>query len=224
MNQGSDIVTAVKRRDTETVRALLERDPELARTRTPDGSLLLTAIYYGAGEAARLIRERRDDLTIFEAAALGDAARARRLLDADPAQARAFDEQGGTALHLAAFFGHADVVRLLLDAGAEVNTMSRVELPNIPRNMPLHAALAGRRWDVARLLVERGADVNAADSAGLTPLHHAAFGGSPEMIALLLERGARSDVRDARGQTPLDQAERRGHADAARVLREAAGS
>lgn len=219
MNAREAIVAAVKARDTNKVEALLDQDPGLARTETTEGSLLLTAVYYGADAAARKIRALRDDLTIFEAAALGDVARVRDLLAREPGLARTFDPGGGTALHLAAFFGHVGVVEALLDAGADVNVMSRVNLPNIPRNTPLHAALAGRRREVARLLIQRGADVTAVDSAGLTPLHHAAAGGNVEIVSMLLDRGARVDARDEQGQTPLDYALRGGHEEVVALLR-----
>ena len=61
-------------------------------------------------------------LTIFEAAAVGDAARVRALLDADVAALRGRSDDGWTALHLAAHFGHVEVVRLLLAAGADPET------------------------------------------------------------------------------------------------------
>ena len=71
---------------------------------------------------------------------------------ADDLNAFAYD--GWTPLHLAAFFGHLDAARALIDAGADIDAFSRNGLTNTP----LHAATAGRHGDVALLLVEHGAD------------------------------------------------------------------
>jgi uncharacterized protein len=89
MDQTAGIIAAVKARDTDRVRMLLEQDPRLATTATPEGSLLLTAVYCGVREAAELIRSARSDLTLFEAAATGDTGRLQTLLDADPGLANA---------------------------------------------------------------------------------------------------------------------------------------
>jgi uncharacterized protein len=215
----TEIIRAVKARDAQRVGELLAQDPDLAQTPTDDGSLLLTAIFYGAMDAAALIRARKPELNMYEAIALGAGDRVRELLAAEPALAAAHGSDGGTPLHLAAFMGRQELVELLLAGGADVNAFTLRPRPNIPRNTALHAALAGGQPGVARFLVEHGADVNAVDSAGFTPLHHAAFGGSAAMVALLLARGARTDVRNAAGETPLAVALRRSHGAVAELLR-----
>ncbi len=78
---------------------------------------------------------------------------------------------GRTALHLAAYGGHFEIARLLLDRGAAVNSMSACE------ETPLHCAASGGYVDCARLLLERGADVHAVVANLFTPLHDAAYEG-----------------------------------------------
>lgn len=213
-----EIVAAVKSRDVERVRALLDHDASLANARTETGEpLVLMAVYYGAHEVAELLRARGADLDLFAASAIGETARVRDLLDADPEAVNSHSHDGWTPLHLAAYFGHGDVAQLLLERGASPSAISL----NRMANTPLHAALAGQRFEVARMLVEAGADVNASDGAGWRPLHHAAYSGSVEMVALLLERGADPDARNETGQTPLDLARERGHAEVARLLADA---
>ena len=85
----------------------------------------------------------------------------------------AFAFDGWTPLHLAAFFGQLDAVRILLDSGADLRAVSR----NSMKNTPLHAATAGKHEQIARLLLEHGADPHAIDAGGYTPAKIAAENG-----------------------------------------------
>jgi ankyrin repeat protein len=173
------------------------------------------ALYRGeTDEAERLVP---DEPNVFEAAAFGRAGRLRELLDADPALARSFSGDGFTALHLAAFFGRAEAVRLLLKRGADVNAVATSE--QIGPVQPLHSAAALGQLECARLLVEAGADVNARQAGGYTPLHEAAGNGDVELARLLLDAGADPAASKDDGQTPADVASERGHAAVLDVLR-----
>ncbi len=207
---------AVKRGSVEEVQRLLEEDPHLLDVETPEGSLLLLAVYHGAAEVASLLASRMPRLTVFEASAVGEEGRLRDLLKSDGDLVHAMNEQGFTPLGLAAFFGHEDVLRTLLDRGAEVDRV--MESPN--SNTALDAAVAADHLAAARLLLDGGANVNVQAARGHTPLHKAAFGGNAEMVRLLLNRGADPMRETEEGRRPLDIAEERGHAAAAAVLRE----
>lgn len=220
MSSAEELVAAVKARNTEMVKELLDREPGLLHTKTGDGSLLLTAVYNGAHAAAALIKARRTDLDVFEAAAVGDADRLGAILEASPELTSAYNGEGLTPLGIAAVFGQTKAAASLLEHGAEINAMSRSTKPFVPQNTALHAALAGRNWDVAELLVDRGADVNSIDNRGLAPLHNAVFGGNAQVVALLLIKGAEVNVRDQQGRSPLSLAVEKGHAEVADLLRQ----
>jgi ankyrin repeat protein len=145
---------------------------------------------------------------VFDAATRGDLAELETALDQAPDQARAYGPDGWTALHLAAHYGHADAVRVLLERGAAVDAVSR----NAMANQALHAALAGRE-DAAtvRLLLDAGSDVNGAAATGVTPLHLSAARGNAELARLLIDRGADPRARMDDGQRPADLARARGH-------------
>jgi ankyrin repeat protein len=155
------------------------------------------------------------ELDVFEAAAVGRTERVRELIDSDPAPVSAFSPDGFTALHLAAFFGHPDIARLLVERGADTRAVAR----NPMQVMPLHSAAAARQFEIARLLVDHGADVNASQERGFTPLHEAAQNGDVELARLLLERGADRERPAEDGRRAADFAAAGGHEDVLALLR-----
>ena len=179
-------------------------------------SKILEAVYRGRREELAALLAAGPALTIFEAAALGDAARIRALLRQTAALAGERSDDGWTALHLAAHFGHADAVDALLAAGADVHAWSENSL----RNQPLHAAMAGRGdFRILTALLSKGADVNAVEHGGYRPLHLAAARPEPALVETLLARGADAAALTDDGKTALAIAEGRGDPKVARRLR-----
>jgi ankyrin repeat protein len=218
MNSSRTLLDAFQKNDIEGVRRLLESDPGQAATRDArGGSLILSAIFAGRGEMAGLLAAARDDLDVFEAAALGRVERVRVLVEETPSRAAAFGADGFAALHYAAHLGFVEIAELLLDRGAEVAAASRNPLDV----MPLQSAVAGGQVAIARMLLERGAPVNARqEKAGTTALHVAAFIGNAELVALLIEHGAEVNAAQTTdGKTPLAMALERGHAEVGEFLR-----
>ncbi len=103
----------------------------------------------------------------------------------------------------ALFNPDAEVISLLLKAGADVNASG-----GINNSTPLGAAAWNNTPEVVSLLLEAGARVGAADKFGATPLMAAAVHNpkAREVIALLLKSGADVNARDYRGRTALDYA------------------
>jgi uncharacterized protein len=204
-----EVFDAIEQGDVERVRELADADPSAASARGDDGvSALLQARYYGRGDMVDVLRAHRPELDVFEAAAVGDLARVRAHVDADPALAHAYAPDGFDALGLAAHFGHTDVVRVLLERGADPNRVARHAHLKVTA---LHAAAAGSHTEVARLLLDAGAEVDAEQPGGFTPLHAAAQNGNAAFVRLLLERGADAAKRTAEGKTAADLAAEQGH-------------
>lgn len=162
-------------------------------------SPILARVYRGDLDGARALAAERP-LDLFEAAALGDAARVAALLAEDPALVRTHAPDGFSALGLAAFFGQPACARLLIDAGAPVDEPAA----NAMRVTPLHSAAAAGQHEIARWLVERGAAVDARQHGGFTALHAAARNGNVALVELLLAHGADRELRSDDGQSAAD--------------------
>lgn len=116
------------------------------------------------------------------------------------------ESPGCTALHDAARYARTDVVKLLLDAGADVNTQTPYgKTPLMSAASSAHHEDAGC-IEMLRLLLAAGADVHTVDEDGRTALHHAADEegrSAAKVIKLLLDSGAEVDARTKEGVTPL---------------------
>jgi hypothetical protein len=192
---------AIAAHDRDRVRALIADDPGLARKRNADGvSAVLWACYVREPELARELGDAAGVLDVFEAAALNRADRVRELVTADASLLTAVTPDGYHALGLAAFFAAPDALRVLLDAGAEVNQAAT----NVMGVTALHSAAASGRTDLVQALLDAGADPNARQQQGWTALHAAVHRGDEEMAKALLAAGADPQARTDDGTTPHD--------------------
>lgn len=128
------------------------------------------------------------------------------------AKLEATDRHGQTPLNLAARHGYADVVRVLLAAGA------CADHADCDGWTALRAAAWGGHTQVVTILLERGAAVDHQDKDGMTPLLVAAFEGHRDVCELLLEYEADVDHCDATGRTPLWAAASMGHGSVVALL------
>lgn len=150
----------------------------------PDGALR-ASLSHGEFEAANALiaRDARIDLPV--AAALGRIEDARRLLS------QAGPEDRHLAFALAAQFGHAEIVRLLLDAGENPDRYNPGGAHS--HSTPLHQAAFAGHLEVVKLLVEHGARLDLEDVLWCgTPAGWAAYGGKTEVEAFLRDAERRN--------------------------------
>jgi ankyrin repeat protein len=120
MEQSQEIFDAVRAGDTGRLQTLLRSNPGLANVRNERGHTpVLIAQYRDKHEAVALLLAADPDLDIFDAAAVGRTQRVAEWLDRDPGLLNAQSNMGFSPLGLAAFFGHAETVQLLLARGAD---------------------------------------------------------------------------------------------------------
>lgn len=207
----------VKRGDLSAVRNSLAEDRSLLDAANESGqSAFLLAKYYRQEETAEYLLSLNPKLDLFNLCVAGRVSDVLREIGRDPSLLEARSTDGWTPLHLAAFFGHAELAKALLDRGAPIDIRST----NSMKNTPLHAAAAGGKIALVALLAKRGADVNARQEGGWTALHSAAQAGNRDLVELLLANGADVQARADNNQSALDLALSKGHQEVAALLEE----
>ena len=153
------------------------------------GALCLTALVWTASS----------DSPVADAAMRGDLGTVRALIR-QGADVNAAQGDGMTALHWSAERGDAEMARVLIYAGANLESVTR-----LASYTPLHLASRGGRGPFVEALVLAGADPAARTRTGeAQPLHFAAAAGSARSVRALLGHGADVNAKEAQwGQTPL---------------------
>ena len=129
------------------------------------------------------------DAQLSNAVRGGDYQEVERTLRMDGIDVNAtFGRFNRTSLQQACFFGHVKTVRVLLDAGADVDAIDN----NGWR--ALHIAAQNGHLEVVQVLLDAGADVHATNNRGLTALHTASQNGHLEVVQVLLDTGADVDA------------------------------
>ena len=126
---------------------------------------------------------------------------------------------GATPFLLAASFGDVEIMRTLVEAGADPflttddNTTALMVAAGADyvegqdkygvRSYPAYyETLQRRAFEATKYCLELGLDINAVNDAGQTPLHGAVYMGGTLIAPYLVEQGAAMDVINLRGQTP----------------------
>jgi ankyrin repeat protein len=118
------------------------------------------------------------------------------------------------ALLYASFRGHIEIVKLLLDYGADLS-ITHAETGWTP----LGFAVSEGHIETVKLLLDYGADPDIADTDSWTPLLNASSEGHVEIVKLLLDNGADSSIADVgTGWTPFITAIQRGYREVVELL------
>ena len=206
--------------DEDKVRLLLARglNPK-ERAASGVDALTIAAAQFGTSPAIKLlldagaethapegVRVRRAPLVLASMAGDNDTVKLLLARGAEPSS---------EALSEAVTFGHADAVRSLVDAGADVKLTESTGV-----NL-LHWATITNRASVIPVLARAGVPLNAIDDNGFTPLMYAATVdvGDTQTLTALLQSGADRTIRNDQGRTPLEQARHFKHARIADALR-----
>ncbi|KAM3821535.1 ankyrin repeat domain-containing protein 17 isoform 2-T2 [Vipera latastei] len=186
----SPLMLAAMNGHTTAVKLLLDMGSDInAQIETNRNTALTLACFQGRTEVVNLLLDRKANV-----------------------EHRA--KTGLTPLMEAASGGYAEVGRVLLDKGADVNA------PPVPssRDTALTIAADKGHYKFCELLISRGAHIDVRNKKGNTPLWLAANGGHLDVVQLLVQAGADVDAADNRKITPLMAAFRKGHVKVVRYL------
>lgn len=105
---------------------------------------------------------------------------------------------GDTALHIAAYYGHSEIVLELLKNGADANAA------NNNGDLPIHRSSNYGWIDVARILIDYGSEIEAKNKDGNTVHHLAYMSGFGDYIDYLEKNTVNSNVKNNEGMIPSD--------------------
>ncbi|XP_053522549.1 ankyrin repeat domain-containing protein 27 isoform X2 [Artibeus jamaicensis] len=109
-------------------------------------------------------------------------------------------QDGSSPLHVAALYGWAELIPLLLKHGASVGAR------NTNQAVPLHLACQQGHFQVVKYLLDYNSKPDEQDVSGNTPLLYACSSGHHEVAALLLQHGASINIANNKGNTALHEA------------------
>lgn len=152
--------------------------------------------------------DSRGDLPIHWACIRGLTNVVSRCLSNSPLQVSARTDDGYSTLYLATVNQHPEIMKMLIDAGANVNERY---VHQIPRGGKLLycPVLTSLNYETAKILNEHNADFSMTDLRGQTPLHVAGKNRDRPLYDFLLKIGCREDLKDKRGRTPRQYLEGR---------------
>jgi ankyrin repeat protein len=137
----------------------------------------------------------------YEAAKDGDFTKVKAMMARNPKFVNAREPFLSLApLHGACYGGQFEMVKYLIENGAEVDARSD------GGSTPLVEAVAQNNVQISKYLVAHGADVNSKDSDGKTPLFWAAERGHVDATKFLIAKGADVNAKMNDGTTPLGAA------------------
>jgi ankyrin repeat protein len=154
------IFAAAAKGQTDELRSLLENDPSLVNTHSPDGFTPLgLAAFFGHPETVQALLTAGADVNLTS----------RESMKMPPL---------GSAMAVQ----RNDIAQILIEHGANVNGKAVNDLT------ALHTAAARGNLEAAKLLLDHGADINAASTDGKTPLAYAEEHNHSEMVEFLKTR------------------------------------
>ncbi|KAH0490035.1 hypothetical protein TgHK011_001520 [Trichoderma gracile] len=155
---------------------------------------------------------------IHEAAQSGFLDMVKLLLERDPTCASIPDDDGETAIWIAADQGHLEVVRLLVKChDVDINAPATEYM-----RTPIHQAVDNGHADIVKLLLDVNAEHDQPDDDNVTPLWIAAAQGDDEIVQILIEKGANLEIASIDlNRRPIHLAALNGHVEVVERLLEA---
>lgn len=204
------IITAANNSHSELVELLIERGGDVHLT--TEAGWTASHLSYDDAATTRVLLEHGFDVNrvqnfytpLFLAAANNHAESVKVILEFEPNLEIVFASEerqtNFTALTIAVVCGYDEIVRLLLEAGANINHKSEKEW------FPILYAFTIEKEDVLRTLLEYHPDVTLEDYEKCTALNCINKTSTVELVKRLVNAGSEVNTYDSDGYTPLCKA------------------
>ncbi|MBN1363321.1 MAG: tetratricopeptide repeat protein [Syntrophaceae bacterium] len=193
-NHFNELISAIRRDDTEAVKVLVEKGVEVKVIKDKD---IVRILHYALNSLLKMKFLKGGTKLLL----------ADKITDLN-----ARDENGWTVLFHIARNGDMETTKLLIDKGADLNVR------DIEGWTALMMATLNDHREIVKLLIEKGADLNAGTDSGWTALMCAAVNGNRELVELLIEKGADINAKNKNGATALMKATEKDHAEIVKLL------
>jgi ankyrin repeat protein len=134
---------------------------------------------------------------IITASAEGNLVEVKELVERDPQLVYTKDETGRTPLHWACRGVHLEILKFLVENGADVNIRDNNGIT------PLTSTVARNHIEASKFLLDNGAKTEIADNLQIAPILYALTSESKNVLELLIKRGASLEVKNDYKRTPL---------------------
>ena len=202
----SPLTYAVWNGNLAAVRLLMKEGARVDLEDGIGGTPLFYAVFSGPRNVAKLLLSGKKtkpsdegDMVarlLFSAVEKGDGAAVVLLLETGKVSTQVKNGEGRTPLSWAVKKGNENMVKLLLDKGADPN-------PGGEGRTPLSWAVEKGNENMVRLLLAKGANINAQDHHGVSALHTAVQAMQKNTMSLLLEHEANIEAKDKEDRTAL---------------------
>ena len=192
-SKSTPLIQAIKYKQTDIINYLLENNADVNLKEELTGFTPLMASLH--------------DITITE------------LLIEKGADIEAKDDDGINALVYASTYNNEEMVKFLLEKGADANTVCEIENEHTDiASTPLMNAAYRGNTNIINMLLENGANINYTTDFGMTALMMAASFNQFEAAKVLLENNADTSITDEYGRTALDLAKLEDYKDIVELL------
>ena len=141
----------------------------------------------------------QEKFNVFDVARSGTIEQAKILLKTNPSCFNTTNKEGYSPLTLACYRNNLQVVKLLIQNGADVNVNSTM-------GTPLMAAVVKGNFEIVKILLKNKAQVNQPDNNGTIPIMYAAMFKNYDICKLLIKQDANPDTKDNQNKSALDYA------------------
>ena len=226
-----EIISFIESGDFQTIKKLIESKSldvnyNLEIDEYSKSTPLIQAIKYKQTDIINYLLENNADVNLKEEltgftplmASLHDITITELLIEKG-ADIEAKDDDGINALVYASTYNNEEMVKFLLEKGADANTVCEIENEHIDISpTPLMNAAYRGNTNIINMLLENGADINYTTDYGMTALMYAASFNQFEAAKILLENNADTSVTDEYGRTALDLAKSEDYKDIVELL------